>query len=535
MNDRVSVGTSFADTAFILCLVAGPIGLGGGAVIFAGEGDRVLAVIVAGVGLMLLVLGLARGVWLAAGRRWICDTDRGFVLEAHGREHKFDDDEVLELAAKTTTRFANGVPKANVRKGTLRVDSALFPKPVAFRYEWPLDREDPLLDLFERLLGRLAKQAEKELARDGELVGDGWSLTRDGLELPAADEPAVLRFERMAAAEVVDGQVCVWESGEPKPVFQVPLDTPNAPVLLEVLVKRLADRPAGDDHLDDPESLGRVIFERDASHTKATLFVGGLFAVGLFLGGAAALYFFLTLPPADRPPLVLSIIPSVIAAAVAAALWFGRQNVLRCHARGVCHLKNGKTTEMRYDEVKVFTYSATRNYHKGSYTGTILSLQFEGVDGRKLNYTITVRNADDSLDNLREHVGRVVAGGMKRRLDAGKAVYWTDRVTFEPDGIAIAGKSGLFGKGDDLFVEWDDVADVAVDGGHFALYADGRKKAVYQTPVATPNFFPGYYLILRVRFPRRRHEPVSPCRPPPPLTRSMGRRPPGGNTWRTSD
>jgi hypothetical protein len=504
VNDRVSVGTSYADSWFILGLVFGLLGLFGGAAIFASEGDRVLAVIVAGVGLMLLAMGVARGVWVAAGRRWITDTDNGFILTAHGREHKFDDEEVLELAARMTTRFANGVPKANVRKGTLRVDSPLFPRPIAYRYEWPLNREDPLIDLFERLLGRLARQAEKELARDGELTGDGWALTRDGLELPGAGEPEVLRFERMAAAEVVDGKVCVWEAGEPKPVFQVPLDTPNAPVLLEVLVKRLADRPAGDDHLDDPESLGRVIFERNTSHGPATLFVGLLFAVVLFLGGAAALYFFLTQPPANRPPLVMSIIPSVIAAVLAAVLWFGRQNVLRCHARGVCHLKNGKATEMRYDEVKVFTYAATRNYHNGAYTGTTLLMRFEGVDGGKLNYTTTVRNADDSLDTLREHVSRVIAGGMKRRLDAGKAVYWTDRVTFEPDGIAIAGKSGLFGKGDDLFVEWADVADVGLDGGNFALFADGRKKAVYETTVATPNFFPGFYLILLVRFPRSR-------------------------------
>ena len=187
-------------------------------------------------------------------------------------------------------------------------------------------------------------------------------------------------------------------------------------------------------------------------------------------------------------------------------MWFGRQNILRCHARGVCRIKNGTTTEMRYDEVAVFSYSATRNYHNGAYTGTILTMRFESTDGRKLDYSTTVRNADDALDNMREHVSRVVAAGMKRRLDAGKRVFWTDRVTFEPDGIAIAGKSGLFGKGDDLFVEWDDVADVGMDQGNFALFARGRTKAVYETPVSTPNFFPGFYLLLLVRFPRERDE-----------------------------
>lgn len=504
MNDRVSVGSTYADTWFFLCLVFGPIGLLASAFFPWAGGDQTLAIGVGGIGLVLLVVAFNRMAWLVANRKWLADTDGGFVLTAHGRDHKFDDDDVMELATKVATRFSNGWPKANVRKGTLRIDSPAFPRPVAFRYEWPLDREDPLIDLFERLLGRLAKQAEKELARDGELIGEGWALTRDGLEYPTADEADLLRFEQMAAAEVVDGQVCVWATGEQRPTFKVKLDSPNAPVLLQVLVKRLADRPS--DENDDHESLGRVIFERDISHGPVTMLVGMTFAVLLFLGGLAGLYFHITEPPANRPPLVVAILPHIFAALLAAALWFGRQNILRCHARGVCRVKNGKTTEMRYDEVKVFTYSASRNFHNGAYTGTTLVMQFEDIDGRKLNYTCTIRNADQELESLREHVSRVVATGWRRRLDAGKKVFWTDRVTFEPDGVAIAGKFGLFGKEDDLFVEWADVTDVGLEQGKFALFATDRGKAVYETPVATPNFFPGFYLILLVRFPRDRDD-----------------------------
>ncbi len=498
MNDRVSVGTSYADTLFVLLNVLACLGLFAGGLVYATGGEPTVAVGLVAAGGFVALLALARGLWLAAGRQWIEDTDDGFVLVARGREHTIDEDDVVELATTATTRFANGIPKANVRKGTLRVDAAAFPRPVAFRYEWPLTREDPLLDLWGRLLDRLATRAERELARDSELVGDGWALTRDGLEFPpTADGPDGLRFDRIAAAEVVDGQVCVWAVGEPRPCFKVKLDSPNAPVLLQVLVKRLADRPPDED--DDPESLGRVIFERDTSHSAAAVFVGTVFAVGLFIGGAAALYFYITGVPNDRPPLGLAVGLHVGAAVLAAALWFGRQNVLRCHARGVCRVRNGKATEMRYDEVKVFTYSATRHYHNGAYTGTALTMAFESVQGHKLEYATTVKNADAELDNLREHVGRVVASGMKRRLEAGKVVAWTDRVAFDPDGLDIGGKAGLFGKGDDLFVEWADVADFTLDQGKFALFARGRPKAVYETTVNTPNFFPGFFLILLMR------------------------------------
>jgi hypothetical protein len=506
VNDRVSVGTSYADTGFILCLVFGPAGLLGGALLLkSGTNDgQLFGPFLGGLGLILLVIAFARAAYLAAGRKWLTDTDRGFVLTAHGREHKFEDEDVLELAAKVSTRFANGLPKANTRAGTLRIDSPAFPRPVAFKYEWPLNAEDPLIDLFERLLNRLTKQAEGELARDGELVGDGWALTRDGLELPAADEFEVVRFERMTAAEVVDGKVCVWASGEPRPVLSVALDTPNAPVLLQVLEKRLADRPP--DENDDPESLGRVIFERNTSNTPATMFLGLMVASCLFLLGLAVLFFYVTGNPGARPPLGLAIGLNCAGVGLALGLWLGRQNILRCHARGVCRLKNGKVTEMRYDEMAQFTYSATRHYHNGAYTGTVVVMQFEAIDGRQLKYTTNIKNADDGLDNLRDHVGRVVAAGMKRRIDAGKVVRWTDRAEFEPDGIAVAGKSGLFGKQADAFVEWADVEDVRLDQGKFALFVRGRNQPVYETNVATPNFFPGFYLILLVCFPPRGEE-----------------------------
>ncbi|MCU0705650.1 MAG: hypothetical protein MUF18_16880 [Fimbriiglobus sp.] len=505
MNDRVRVGTTYADGWFILCLLLGVAGLVGGGVVAFRRGDAVLAAVIGGFGLILLTLATARGVWIAANRKWIEDTDPGFLLTANGQKHEFDDDEVLELATKVTTRFSNGWPKANVRTGTLRLNSPAFPKPVAFRYEWPLSREDPLFDLFDRLLVRLARRAEKELAQNGEVAGEGWALLRDGLEYPGPEGPEVLPFEEVAAAEAIDGRVCVWAKGVPRPAFQVSLDSPNAPVLLQVLAKRLADRPT-DPATDDPETLGRVIFERDISHTKAALVLGGLVAFMLFALGGASLYFAATKPGMSLAPWVIGGGLHLGAVALAVHLWWGQQNILRCHARGVCRVRNGKTTEMRYDEVKVFTYSAVRMYYNGAYTGTAVVLTFEDADGRKMQYKATIRNADEALDTLRDRVSRTIAEAMKRKLDAGKRVYWTDRVTFEPDGIAIAGKRGLFGQSNDVFVEWADVSNVVLQQGNFALFAHGRKKAVYDTTIATPNFFPGFHLILLVRFPPRTAE-----------------------------
>jgi hypothetical protein len=45
-----------------------------------------------------------------------------------------------------------------------------------------------------------------------------------------------------------------------------------------------------------------------------------------------------------------------------------------------------------------------------------------------------------------------------------------------------------------------------LDQGKCLLYARGRNTAVYETNVATPNFFPGFYLILLVCFSKRGEE-----------------------------
>jgi hypothetical protein len=141
-----------------------------------------------------------------------------------------------------------------------------------------------------------------------------------------------------------------------------------------------------------------------------------------------------------------------------------------------------------------------RNYVNGAYSGTVVTMRFEDIRGETLKYSATFKNADEEIENLREHVSNVLAGHLLKKLQDGKTVQWTDRVRFTPEGLEIAGKSGLFGKSDDLFIPYAKVADAALNAGQFALFAEGRKKAVYETTVGEANFFPGYVLLVLIRF-----------------------------------
>jgi len=39
-----------------------------------------------------------------------------------------------------------------------------------------------------------------------------------------------------------------------------------------------------------------------------------------------------------------------------------------------------------------------------------------------------------------------------------------------------------------------------VSAGFFYLFQHGIKKHIYDSPVSTPNFFPGFYLLQTIRY-----------------------------------
>ena len=256
----------------------------------------------------------------------------------------------------------------------------------------------------------------------------------------------------------------------------------------------LADRPAKD---DGGPGLGRVIFRRDHSIGTGKLIAFAVLAIlgtlaGVGLGFAAMNNGF---------PVKMTILAGCLAF-IPIPAWVGaflaRVNVFRCHAKGVCRETPRGETQLRYEDVAGFTYSATRNYTNGAYTGTALALTFEPRDPTKqdrVSYSATIRNADAELDNLRDFVGRMVAGTMLARLKAGNNVPWTGGAVFTPDGLELP-PGGLFGRGESRVVPFGEITGHDFKDGTFYLFRVGAKKSVFSASASSGNFFPGYYLLL---------------------------------------
>lgn len=498
MTARVSIGSTYADAWYIVCWVFGGLFLLIALIVAAAAQELLPALILAGVGVVFFLLALIRGMGIAARRRWMTATPDGFVLEDRRGEFEFDDAVITDLGTWAKVRFANGEPKAVTRTGALFIQSEEFASRLEFRYEWPLNQDDPLGKFIERNLERLTEQAVRAMAAGREVSGDDWVLDRGGLTYAEKGGEQTVGLKDLTAVDIVDGKVCVWRAGEPMPVVKVPAPSPNALVLYRVLTKRFEGQPPPEER--DDGSLGRVIFERDKSLGSGTLVLLMILAVLLGFGGGALIVVGLTSKPSEMAMALTGFGLFVLAGLMVFASLFFRKNIFRCHAFGIARVTTRGETQMRFKDMRLFTYMAVRNYVNGAYSGTNVTMRFEDIRGEAVKYSATFKNADDEIENLREHVSRVMAGHMLKKLQDGKTVQWTDRVRFTAEGLEIAGKSGLFGKSDDLFIPYGKVADATLNAGQFALIAEGRKKPVYETTVGEANFFPGYVLLILIRF-----------------------------------
>jgi hypothetical protein len=173
----------------------------------------------------------------------------------------------------------------------------------------------------------------------------------------------------------------------------------------------------------------------------------------------------------------------------------------RCHEYGVHQSGLTGTRQLRYLEVASFSYAATRHFVNGSYTGTSFALSFDPVAeraGQRIAYRTQLPNSDDELDNLRDHISKVIAGRMARELNAGQPVAWTPNLRFVPEGLEFR-PSGFFGRKEPFVLPYHEIANFELQQGVFHVWKRGGTKSVVQEPVSQPNFFPGFFLLLSMR------------------------------------
>jgi hypothetical protein len=455
-----------------------------------------------GVGFLLAFVAVVVALRVAARRTWLVVGDDHFVVRDRRGEAKVPDGDVTGLAWGVQLDYSTGVHRSSDHAGRIVcTDGDGRRRVVPFRYTIP-SRGDELGPLLRRLLNRLIEGADEGLNEGLELAGDGWVLSSAGLRLGEADRAEVIPFDDMTSVASVDGKVCVWVRDEAKAVARFPIGSLNAQVLMNLLRWRIREQGAKQDEEELEGGLGRIIFQRDKSLSRAAYLVLIVLGIALILGGATLVGCALVLSNNQKDMAGVSVIGFVIllfgtAAVVVAGLT--RVDVFRAHVLGLSRTTWLGRKVLRYEDIEAFTWSATRVYVNGAYTGTRMLIRAtprSGAEAETVTYRTNVKGQDAELDNLRDYIAQIVGERLKKDVEGGRRVWWTDRLSFVAEGVEHK-PGGLFGAGRDVeLIPYGDVTRYDMQQGQLRVYVSGSDRPRFTVSVATPNFFPCLHLLL---------------------------------------
>lgn len=460
-------------------------------------------------GVMLLIVRNAAAFWvlLAAGvagfssvmsalliarsRFQIEILPEGFLLRDAKGEREFADSHLICAGLAYRPNYSNGVLKSSTRIFDLWAEAEAGPEQIKLSSRLPVGAVDPLDAFIKRVHAHLYERAIATLVAGETFDGEGWTLHNTELIVHSGRHPRSARIAELAAVDVFDDCLCVWQHGLDEPVLRIPVSSANTRVLQRLLAERIATRSsepvAGD-------RLGRILFERKPDRST--------FAMVWFLPVVAGIIVFamicLALIGAGKN--VLIGLPICFVLLLVWLVVVSQAVEFRVCEHGVRRKWLFRVQQMRYDDVDSFTYSAVRQYVKGTYAGTHFSLTFASLDGgkwKKLTYSKTLRNADSELDHLRDHVSALIGNRLLEQFAASHAVTWTDCLRFLPEGLEYRA-AGILGRKAPVLIPYSQIYGYDADFGVFSLWVQGKKKPVAKENVNKPNFFPGYHVLARL-------------------------------------
>jgi hypothetical protein len=435
-----------------------------------------------GIAVFFACVSAVSALRIVAKRRWLEVENDGFAIVNKGARKTYSDKDVMSLAHFVTRNYFNGKFTAITHSLTLWLPGQSGFETVSMNCRAKVGKLDEFGQFVDRVWTALVTRMKAYMDEGKPVVGEGWKLDKNALTARSAEgEELVIPMADIAAVNTVDQNVCVWRKGEDLPCWKVKQKTVNASMLNKLLDDIIQARGA----YQEP-GLGRILFERKIMTLTASIIcyllvlVGFIFAVGLS---------FITL--------MIGIPIGIGSLAGGVATWICRKDVLRCHSRAVFLRRWGRERHLMYEDVGSFSYSATRMYHNGIYTGTTLSMKFlprNPATAKKISYSTTLSVIDDGLELLREHVSGVIAAQMGKLLAQDGSVPWTQNMRFLRDGLEYRA-TGFVRRSDPKVVPYTEITNFTVQDGTFHLWIKGSEKSVMHEAMSVMNFFPGYALL----------------------------------------
>ena len=468
--------------------ILGVLALMGGIALAAFAPDGTLpGVIIGGLAVFLLVANEFQVARQRAAERSVIDTGSGFLWCGGPADIEVQDSQVVAVRLKQTSKYSAGILKGVVRR--FEVWTASSDRPMCMTNRLAVNGVDPLAALIDRVVEDLKQRTAAGLAGGATLEGEGWTLAAMQLSVTRGRTVETLPFLEIDKVAVFDGKICLWRRGQDEPAVKISPDSKNASVLASLLTEWVDHQRGTSGGRPEPtpgaSGMGRLLFER---RRNEGFWLGlGLAIVAIGLG--AALLF-------DRDTLLVGVL--LLAAAAPSLLLgmiFGRYR-FRCYELGLTRRRGRDEVRLLYDEITEFTYLATRMFYKGSYIGTRLTLTFRAARAT-IRYSAKVQNVDADLDELRDHVAKMIAQRMLDDLRAGQTVPWMGDVAFLPQGLQFRRAKMLgLASGPVEVLPYGQIRSADLNEGAFSLYSKAEAKPVLSKPVGSANFFPGYVVVL---------------------------------------
>jgi hypothetical protein len=407
---------------------------------------------------------------------------QGFVHARGNRRRAVAFEEIRSLSLTETEELRNGTRAGWRRQLTIEDDSGK----VTLRQLALTGQADGFGGFLNRVLEQSATAATARIKTGTPLRGKGWTLDGGGLVFAGGSEGRPLAYTEISAVDQFEGKIALWRRGEENPCFAVPSGTPNARLLWTIIARNL---PAAGTERTDPDSLGRLLFQKKAS--RASVIIFALVGLGVAAGGVIAL---LDKDPGNHLAGAICLPLGLLIAVF--TLHLGATH-FRVHEKGLARRTLFGARRLRYGEIAAFTYSATRMYHNGVYTGTQIQMSFRPEQGKPLSLGAHTRGSDEDLERLRDQLAEQVAGRMYQQVKTAGSAAWGKTVTLTREGVRYR-TAKLFGKGEEKFIPFSAGVRYAITSGTLHLYAGQEKKPAHSLPCSGENFFPGFTLLGRL-------------------------------------
>ncbi len=259
--------------------------------------------------------------------------------------------------------------------------------------------------------------------------------------------------------------------------------------------------------VSEHDDFGEIIAERRRGF-------GELGAIGLVCSGAiASLYFGVAMLnsrlPHQRDLAIVLLFVGALCVVLAAFGVRSYRTTTEFRVLGVCACRGGKRLRsMAYADCERFTYSITRQYVNGIYTGTslVVKLQARGKKTIKwtgshkqkpvgLSYTILGKGefkGEDELDVVKLIIADAMADRWIDRLLGGESIAW-GKLTL--DATTATPKRG---KRKGQLIPFADIDRLSFNEGWLHLFHKGEDRSFFSMQMNDENFWPGMRVIERM-------------------------------------